>query len=219
MSLLPKAYLLLSSVLVLFLGSCRISKYNHLKQCNTTAIKAEHVAPVLKSTHSVKFKASIDVLKNHFSGLVIVKQTDSTTQHIVFITELGLKMFDFEIKGSSINTVYVFEPMNKPDLIASLKRNFKNMLLLDVYGRNGTACTNKKGQKIYGLTREKESRYFTTFEANKLQKQETFFKRKKESAINYVYDSSTTGYSQITCKQYGIVKLYFELNLIPPSND
>jgi hypothetical protein len=219
MSLLPKAYLLLSSVLILVLGSCRISTYKHLKQCDPVVLKAEHLLPVLKNNNSVKFKATIDVLKNHFSGLVIVKQTDSTTQHIVFVTELGLKMFDFEVKGAAINTVYVFEPMNKPTLIASLKRNFKNMLLLDVYGRNGSACAGKKGQKIYGLQREKESRYFTIFEGDKLQKQETFFKHKKESVIRYLYESKTNSYSQINCKQYGIVKFYFELNLIPPAND
>lgn len=219
MSLLPKAYLLLSSVLILGLGSCRISKYKHLKQCNTAVLNAENILPVLKSANSVKYKATIDVLKNHFSGLVIVKQTDSISQHIVFITELGLKMFDFEVKGSEINTVYVFEPMNKPTLISSLKRNFKNMLLLDAYGRNGSACLNKKSQKIYGLVRDQESRYFTTFDGDKLQRQETFSGQKKESVIHYVYDGNANNYSQITCKQYGIVKLYFELNIIPPAND
>src|SRR6478735_1040855 len=99
MSRLPKAYLLLSSVLILVFGSCRISKYKHLKQCNAVVFNAGHVLPVLKNTNSVKYKATIDVLKNHFSGLVILKQTDSVSQHIVFITELGLKMFDFEVKG------------------------------------------------------------------------------------------------------------------------
>ncbi len=219
MSLLPKAYLLLSSVLILVLGSCRISKYKHLKQCTTVVLNPTHVLPVLKDNNSVKYKATIDVLKNHFSGLVIVKQTDSTTQHIVFITELGLKMFDFEVKGPDINSVYVFEPMNKPNLIGALKRNFKNMLLLDSYGRNSQACTNKKNQNIYGLGRDKESRYFTTFEGGKLQKQETFSKQKKESLINYVYDAKTNSYSQITCKQFGLIKLHFELNFIPPAND
>jgi hypothetical protein len=219
MSRLPKVYLLLSSVLILVFSSCRISKYKHLKQCSSVVLNTQHLLPVLKSTNSVKYKATIDVLKNHFSGLVILKQTDSLSQHIVFITELGMKMFDFEVKGADINTVYVFEPMNKPNLISALKRNFKNMILLDAYGRNSSACTDKKSQKIYGLAREKESRYFTTFDGGKLLKQETFSKQKKESLINYVYDSKTNGYSQITCKQYGLVKLYFELNLIPPAND
>jgi hypothetical protein len=219
MSRLPRVYLLLSSLLIFVHGSCRISKYKHLKQCHAVVLNTEHVIPVLKGSNSVKYKATIDVLKNHFSGLVIVKQTDSVSQHIVFITELGLKMFDFEVKGPEINTVYVFEPMNKPNLISALKRNFKNMLLLDVYGREGLACVNKKNQKIYGLSREKESRYFTTFDGDKLQKQETFSKQKKESVINYIYNSETNSYSQITCKQYGIVKLYFELNFIPPAND
>lgn len=219
MSLLPKAYLLLSSILILGLGSCRISKYKHLTSCDKIVLNSENILPVFKADKPVKFKATIDVLKNHFSGLVIVKQTDSISQHIVFITELGLKMFDFEVRGSEINTVYVFEPMNKPTLISSLKRNFRNMLLLDVYGRNGSACLNKKNQKIYGMVRDKESRYFTTFDSGKLQRQETFSKQKKESVIHYVYDSNANSYSQITCKQYGIVKLYFELNIIPPGND
>ena len=130
---LTKLYLLLSSVLVF--SSCRISKYNH-SNYDKVNLQQDALEPVLKPNTVLKYNTTIDILKNHLTGLLIVKQTDSITKHIIFVTELGMKMFDFEVKNNTINANYVFEPINKPQLIEAFKRNFSNMLLLDSYKDN-----------------------------------------------------------------------------------
>lgn len=210
---LPKLYLLLSSVLLL--AGCCISKYNHLT-CEKKLITEQDIVPVIKPVVALKYKATIDVLKNHLSGLLIVKQTDSLTRHIVFVTELGMKMFDFEAKANEINAVYVFDPLNKPKLVASLKRNFNNMLLLNAYGNTAMKCNDG----VFSIKKDKHKWFYTTLTQNKeVILQETFYKRKRESKIEYVYDSNNKTYSSIKCKQYGIIKFYFELNAITQTND
>lgn len=210
---LPKLYLLLSSVLLL--AGCRISKYNHLT-CEKTIITEQDITPVVKPVVALKYKATIDVLKNHLSGLLIVKQTDSLTRHIVFVTELGMKMFDFEAKNNEINAVYVFDPLNKPKLVESLKRNFNNMLLLNAYENTAMKCNNG----IFAAKKSKHKWFYTTLTQNKeILLQETFYKRKRESKTEYVYDSDSKGYTSIKCKQYGLIKFYFELNAITQTND
>ena len=124
-----KLYLLLSSVL-LFTG-CSIFKYHHLN-CEKVGLHDQKITSVIKPSIVSKYNTSIDILKNHLTGLLIIKQTDSVTTHIVFVTELGMKMFDFEAKNNEVNAIYVFEPLNKPQLINVLKRNFNNMLLLNM---------------------------------------------------------------------------------------
>jgi hypothetical protein len=216
MALLPKLYLLLSSVCVFaYLSSCRISKYQSKDEPITEIITHQKLLPVVDPNGtSSKFKASIDVLNKHFSGIVIVKKTDPVTTHMIFVTELGMKMFDLEQKDTSLNMVYVFEPLNKPNLISVLKTNFKNMLLLDVYDKEKTTGFLKNKFKTYELLNGKEKRYFIVADTNKIITQATFFKKKKTSKISYVYSAEKNTYTQIKCLQYGFVKVKIELDKI-----
>lgn len=178
------------------------------------------LAPVLPASGMVKYKTSIDVLKNHLTGLLVVKKTDSLTTRIVFVTELGMKMFDFEARNQTIEAIYVFDPLNKPVLVGALKRNFNNLLLLNAY-RQETGKCSKGNTQIYQIKDGESKRYFTVEDAgtHAALLQETFHKRKHESRTEYAYDKTTGLYSRIKTKQYGLIKFYFELNAIPPTND
>lgn len=210
---LRKPYLLLSSFFLFsFLVSCRISKFKHPTECNRVVITKAAFSPVLKETTATKFKASIDVLKNHLTGIIIVKKTDSVSTHIIFVTEIGMKMFDFEWKDGLMKAVYVFEPLNKPTLINALLNNFKSMLLLDVYTHAGW-CTNKHMKSYYDLEGYKH-RYIVADSLNGVTSQNIFHKNKKSCFINYNFVAETKAYSQIKCTQFGIVKIKTELNKI-----
>jgi hypothetical protein len=55
------------------------------------------VHPILGDTGSLLFRAELNAYTKKFSGIVILKRTSSDTSHLVFITQLGMKMFDYEI--------------------------------------------------------------------------------------------------------------------------
>ncbi len=207
-----KVYLLLSSMLCLGLISCRIRKYNAFKHCNPVIINQNSFREIFQPGQAVKYKTSIDVLKNHLTGILIVKQTDSITTHLVFITELGMKMFDFEITPNNTKAGYVFEPLNKPALINSLKRNFNTMFLFNVLNKPAEQCNSKKLPLFYSIP-GKEKRFIIT-DSTSIKKQELFNGHKKVSKTDYVFDTQTKEYMQIKCIQYGLVKIRIELNLI-----
>ncbi len=209
--------LVLSSLLLL--SGCAISRYKHLS-CDKIVMNENDLAPVIPPSGLVKYKTNIDVLKNHLSGLLIIKKTDSLTTRIVFVTELGMKLFDFEAKGRHIEAVYVFDPLNKPLMIDALKRNFNNLLLLNAYGQETGKCS-KGNRQIFEIKEAKAKRYYTLEDpdTHAVLFQETFHKRKRESRTDYTYDKAMGLYSRINTKQYGLVTFYFELNAIPPSND
>lgn len=213
----PITCLVLSSLLLL--SGCAISKYKRLS-CDKIVMNESDLAPVLPASGIVKYKTSIDVLKNHLTGLLVVKKTDSLTTRIVFVTELGMKMFDFEARGHHIQAVYVFDPLNKPVMIEALKRNFNNLLLLNAYNQEAGKCA-KGSRLIFEIKDPKDKSYYTVEDqdTHAATLQETFHKRKHESRTEYTYDKTTGLYSRIKTKQYGLVKFYFELNAIPPSND
>jgi hypothetical protein len=187
-------------------------------------ITKELITPVLSSNKVSKFKATIDVLKNHLTGILIVKQTDSITTHFIFVTELGMKMFDFSYKDYKMQTAYVFEPLNKPKLINSLMINLENMTMIDVFNREvGSTNGNfKENYKLFSLEKihtNNQKKYLITDSLTHLYRQEIFNHKRKSSLINYTYNVNTKSYSQIKCIQYGLVKIHIELNEIVPTND
>ena len=214
MQQLRKPYLLLSSFFLFsFLVSCRISKFKHPKQCNRVVITNKAFEPVLNKTKATKYKASIDVLKNHLTGIIIVKQTDSVSTHIIFVTEIGMKMFDFEWKNNEMNAAYIFEPLNKPILIKALLSNFKQMLLLDVFDKSAGYCSNKKVKSYYELEGYKH-RYIIADSLKGISSQNIFNKNRKSCFISYKFATETNTYTQIKCTQFGLVKIKTELNKI-----
>ena len=205
---LPKIFLLLSSFTFLF-SACQYSKFNRLKNCSDSVLTSENITPVIQSSTTMKFKANIGVMKNNFSGIVLIKQTDSIHQHIVFVNELGMKLFDFSVENNIVNATYVFAPMNKPALVEALKRNMKHLLLIGVYHKPAKKCL-ESDQELFKALNEKHSYFFVT-NKNKLKTQYVFYKKKVEAKIDYTFDNNTQSYSSIFCKQQGFGNISIEL--------
>lgn len=179
----------------------------------------DDVLPVVPANGAgIKYKASIDVLNKHFSGIVLLKQIDSV-KHFVFITELGMKMFDFEMRHGHFSPVYVFEPLNKPKLINVLTKDFEILLLLDLYQKQAEYCSNP-GQ--WGFIRLKEGAQLSVvepqMETHFATLRRTFHKKRRDTRTIYT-PGSASDYRSVSLKQYGFVKIYIDLTEIPPSND
>lgn len=111
-----------------------------LMSCSPSAIpqtqKAEEipvVAPVSwfhSDTAQYLFNTKIDVMKNHFSGLLVFRNMGSDTFRVVLITEVGLKIMDLEFSPRGETKVwYIMEAMNKKALIRTLSNDL-NLLIM-----------------------------------------------------------------------------------------
>lgn len=198
-------FLLLSS---LVFSSCAYHKLTSYKKQSDLLITQTNLQPVIPSSIAVKYKASIDLLNKHFTGLIILKQTDADTKHLVFVTELGMRMFDFEMKGDSMKPVFVFDALNKPKLVTALVRNFKTILLIDWFNKTAELSA-KSGKEVLHLKSHKHHLFVFRDAGNYAVKQQVFNKHKKETKIIY-----TNNYNSVKLKQYGLVKLFIELEKI-----
>jgi len=83
----------------------------------------------------VVYRTSIDVYKNHFSGIMVIKRVEADSSYrIVFLSELGMKFFDFEFNNNlpeGFKIHQILEPINKKLLINTLHRDFE--LFLKIY--------------------------------------------------------------------------------------
>jgi hypothetical protein len=197
--------LLLSSIL---LTSCAYHKLASYKKRTDTPVASSVIKPLIPENNAVKYKASIDVLNKHFTGLIVLKQTDPETKHLVFVTELGMRMFDFEMKGDSMKPVFVFDALNKPKLVNALVRNFETIFLVKWFNKNAE-IKEKAGKEVLHLKNKKHHLFLRRNEERFVTEQRVFNKHKKETRTIY-----TNNYNNIKLKQYGFVKLFIELDKI-----
>lgn len=199
-------FLLLSSLL---LASCAQRKLFSYEPKEGIRVSATDLKPIIPDSGAIKYKASIDFLNKHFTGLIVLKQTDAETKHLVFVTELGMRMFDFEMKGDSMKPVFVFDPLNKPKLVSALIRSFSSILLIKWFNKSALVRV-KSGKEVLNLKTYEHHNSFLFRDENKYCiKHQVFYKYKKESKTIY-----TNNYNNIKLKQYGLVKLFIELEKI-----
>jgi hypothetical protein len=196
-------FLLLSS---LVFSSCAYHQLASYK--NNSDVTKKEIKSFVPQDKALKYKASIDVLNKHFTGLIVLKQTDSETKHLVFVTELGMRMFDLEWKGDSLKPVFVFEPLSRPKLVKALVRNFETMFLVKWVNKSAESAY-EDNKNILHLTEGKKHMFFVDYLEPSNAEQWVFNKHKKETKTIY-----SGNYETIKLKQYGFVKIFIELEKI-----
>jgi hypothetical protein len=204
---------LLSSSALLLLSNCAYNKLSKAKSTNSTTLSSTQIQPLIPALGAAsKYKTEIDVLNKHFTGILVLKQTDSLTKHCVFVTELGMRMFDFSIKGDSIKADFVFDALNKPSFVKILTSNFRDILLVSSLNKKADE-KHQKNKLFYWLTDGNNSIALWPGTSPYVEKLKVFSGHKKHSAINY-----SANYSQVKFKQHGLIKLRIELNRILEEN-
>lgn len=96
------------------------------------------------------FNTGIDVMKRHFSGLMVVKQTAKDTFRVIMITEVGLKVMDLEFFPSGAMKVhYIMDPMNKKMLIKTLSQDISMILMNSLEGRDNKKLRDRKNNLVF----------------------------------------------------------------------
>ena len=197
---------------MLFISCSPVRNYN-LK--GTQTIKDLDIHSIINKDNSLLYKAKITIYNKYYSGLILLKQTDASTAHLVFVTELGMKMFDFEIQNNHLKLIYVFEPLNKPGILKLLENDMGLILLIKVLNRDAKIYEKKdKSQLIYKTTEGKLKNYYllnsTTKTVNQIIVKGSLFTKE---TVSYVYNDSLNA-KQIKLKHKGILPVKIELNSI-----
>jgi hypothetical protein len=69
-------------------------------------------------------------MKNHFSGIMVIKSLANEGYRVVFLTEVGLKIFDMEfVPGETVRIHYFMDALNKKILIRTLSADLGLLLV------------------------------------------------------------------------------------------
>lgn len=171
-------YLLISC---LFIVSCKsITTINGLeKEEVSKAIKNPYFSNI--ETDYV-YKAKIASGKNNFGGLLIIKKIKEAHHRIVFTTEFGNKIFDFEFISDTFKVNYVLEKLNRKIILNALKKDYELLIKENYVAEHKFKSSN---EIIYRVDMNKKDNYFIFDNKKALTKIVMSSKRKEKMSISF----------------------------------
>lgn len=158
------------------------SDYRHLKALETNVDCVNKLAP--SRFHTAWYHASVDVVGNHISGLLLVKNMPDSSYRVVFTNEAGVTFFDFGFLVDGTFKVHnVIKQLNKGPVIQTLQKDFELILGLPFRGKPFQAWT-LNDEVYYGTRLKKETAYFiSTKDCASLRRLELGSPRKRKVTV------------------------------------
>jgi hypothetical protein len=138
--------LLLNSIVLILLSGCSIQLYDTLQKSSGTDSQQKKVVPWFSAGRDrYLLNTSITIYRNRFSGIMIIRPYTDNHYRVVFITEMGLKIFDMEFPDSgNIIVHYCIESLNRKTIMKTLQNDIGLMLNWMGNGKKMTELTDKK---------------------------------------------------------------------------
>lgn len=199
-------FLAISVLSIFVFASCSLKTTEDLRQVNFNKLEVEN--PYFSNTEiDYVYKAKIEVYGKNFGGILILKKIAPENHRVVFTTEFGSKIFDFQFDGDTFTKNFVVEDLDKKFIVNILKDDFKLLVnekakVLSVY-----EATN---QRIYKT--ESDNRfnfYFLDDKSDKLEKIINTSKTKEKVEIDFT--SSEENIADIIAIKHNNIKLTIDL--------
>jgi len=163
------------------------------------------------STQDYVYKAKINAFDTNFGGILIIKKLPNTNHRIVFTTEFGNKIFDFEIQKDGFKTHYILEELNRGIILKTLQSDFETLTneynLLQKEFESDTHFIYRSKQK------KRYNHYFLDKKTSALQKIVHTTKSKEKTIFNFEnIESNTVKNIQIQHKGFPLTIALFYLN-------
>lgn len=119
-------FLLINFFLAIVFVSCgSVTKNYTPKKIDKTIVEVPYFSD---SKTDYVYKTNISVYGNEISGIFIAKKINDTTHRIVFTTEFGNKLMDFEISENDFKVNSIVSELDRKILINTLKEDFRLLL-------------------------------------------------------------------------------------------
>lgn len=188
------------------MASCSLKTTEGLRQVHFN--KAEVENPYFSNTEiDYVYKAKIEVYGKNFGGILIIKKISPENHRVVFTTEFGSKLFDFQFEGDTFTKHFVVEDLDKEFIVNILKDDFK---LLVNESAKVLAVYESKNQRIYKTqSDERLNFYFLEDKSEKLKKIVNTSKTKEKVEIDF--SSSEENIADIIAIKHNNIKLTIDL--------
>lgn len=205
--------LLLNSFILLLLSGCTLGNYKQL-QVKTAGTREIPTSLFGENFNSFLFKTNLRIYGHDFSGLLVTKQLEPRTYRVIFTTELGMKLFDFEFKDTSFSIKSCIPQFNRPKLLKLIKHDIELLLMNfppeQVYDRLYDA---KDSMNVYRYAFGKNKVYYYYGE-NSAELRKIEEAKKQVKKINFVLSDVENNFPKHIFIHHYDVKLTIELQLL-----
>ncbi|KAF2514021.1 hypothetical protein EYY60_04545 [Flavobacterium zhairuonense] len=119
-------FLLINCFLAIFLVSCgSVTKNYTPKKLDKTKMEVPYFSD---PNADYVYKTNITVYGHELSGIFIAKKVNDTTHRVVFTTEFGNKLLDFEISEKTFKVNSIVSELDRKILINTLEEDFRLLL-------------------------------------------------------------------------------------------
>lgn len=156
------------------------------------------------------YKAHIDVYGHQLGGIFIAKRISDTLHRVVFTTEFGNKLLDFELSEKSFKVNYIVDDLDRKMVVNTLKEDFR--LLLKTR-HNVEEIMEAEGFLIYKSAANKSFNYF--FESKKdIRLTKIIHSSRTKEKVTFEFDSKNNTFAENITITHKNIKLKIELNQI-----
>jgi len=156
-----RAFLKLSSILLLFLTACKAPYYSKLVAQGSAGTSALQYKPEFdKQLYRCIVDGRAVFRKFHLSGVLLFKKLGDGSTRAVFQNEMGFTFFDFEWdRNDTFKVNNIIAQLNKPAVIKTLSKDLNLLLMKRLNGASELAF--KDGKDTYHrFTLEKGYAYY-----------------------------------------------------------
>lgn len=199
-------FLVISSFLLLFF-SCKTYELKNVEQKVTENTTFKNVYFADAETDYV-YKANIEVYDKNVGGIFIAKKINDTLHRVVFTTDFGNKLLDFELSENEFKVNYIVEDLDKNIIKRILKEDFRLLLKIN---HEIAATFQNQDFSIYKANDLKRFNYFyVSKKDNKLLKLVNTSKRKEK--VTFEFDSENSTFAKNITITHHNFKLKIKLN-------
>jgi hypothetical protein len=160
-----------------------------------TAVDSGIILPWFQGdTSRLLFRTHVDFYRNHLGGLMVIKPVNGTGYRVLFITEIGIKIFDMEfLNFSDFKLHYCLDALNRKSVLETLKNDVGMMLYPFPRGTGIKMMKDRRTGNTVIKSKEKNGvKYYYVDErnrVNKIKQNEGLLKKAKMTI--YSADSQT----------------------------
>jgi len=202
-------FLLINLFFLLVLSSCASNVVKGYTPV-TLEKKTVEVPYFSNSATDYVYKANISVYGNELTGVFIAKKINETTHRVVFTTEFGNKLLDFEISEKEFKVNSIAEELDRKILINTLKTDFRLLLRKDYLIEKQFENTL---DIVYQSKDGNKYNYLFVSKADEKQYKIVRSSRTKEK-ISISFDSENNIFAERIVLQHKNIKLKIELNYL-----
>lgn len=150
-------YLALSSLLFLLVGCAPLHRDLQPLQADPSCLQG-----YVPNFSSALYKAQVEVIGKHLSGLLLVKKMPDSSTRVLFTSEFGVTFFDMGLaKDGSFKIYHVLKQMNRKAVIKTLKKDFEMILMNSLTTEPLKALSDKKSL-FFTYSKGKDNYYYVS---------------------------------------------------------